>query len=144
MYRYSFFGVSGAISGWLFRDFLCFSLYNIEEPNGILFNRFICNKDFFQDILSEMTKCFNPKEIIKGFTSFNIYSKEDNNFTEIMYMETWNSVKKMNEHLNGEEHRKNMYFLKQRNIYFAPSIYVLLKQFYGENQPGYLKRFFHF
>lgn len=144
MYKYSFLGCSGAISGWLFRDFLCFSFYNIEEPNGILFNRFICNKDFFHDILSEMTKCFNPKELIKGFTSFNIYSKEEKDFVEIMYMEKWNNIKKMNEYLNGEEHRKNMYVLKQKNIFFAPSIYVLFKKFYGTSQPEYLKSFFGF
>ncbi|CRG93842.1 conserved Plasmodium protein, unknown function [Plasmodium gallinaceum] len=143
MFKYVIFGASGLLSGWILRDIFFFSINNISSTNGILLNKFVCEKEgFFKNIFNELRYCFDPLELKKGFNNYNIYIKENNYFIETLYIEKWNNIKDMNEYINSEENKKNLHYLKNLNIFFCPSLFVLLKHYSGNDIPSYLKRYF--
>ncbi|CRH00872.1 conserved Plasmodium protein, unknown function [Plasmodium relictum] len=142
MFKYVFYGISGLLSGWLLRDIIFFSIKNINSTNGILLNKFICKKDdFFENIFEELRYRFDPLELKKGFNNYNIYIKENDYFLETLYIENWNNIKNMNEYVYSEENKKNLHYLKNLNIFFSPSLFVLLKHYNGNDIPNYLKKY---
>ncbi|CDO63450.1 conserved Plasmodium protein, unknown function [Plasmodium reichenowi] len=142
MLKYIFLGIGGSVSGWMFRDVIVQLAKNINSENALLINKFVCSKDdFYTSIFSDLKYCFDSLELKPGFNNYNIYLKEDDYFLETLYMEKWTSVHNMNEYINSDENKKKLYDLKNKNIFFSPTLFVLLKKYSGSSTPEYLKVF---
>lgn len=143
MNKYVVYAITGTMSGWFLRDILFFSLDNMNTPNAMLMNKFICSKDDFKKyIFNELKSNFNPKEMLTGFNNFHIYIREDEYFLESLYLEQWNNTHLMHTHVHSETQRNSIHNLKKINVMFTPTVHVLLKQLHGNQFPNYLKHFF--
>ncbi|GAW81765.1 hypothetical protein, conserved [Plasmodium gonderi] len=142
MNKYILYGLSGSLSGWVLRDLvICFS-NTLNLSNGLLLNKFVCSKDdFLKSIFNELKYCFDSLELKNGFNNYHIYSKENDYFVETLYIEKWNNIKHMNDYIYSEENKKKLHYLKKMNIFFSPSLFVLLKQYPGNDTPTYLKSY---
>ncbi|SBS85207.1 conserved Plasmodium protein, unknown function [Plasmodium ovale] len=140
MFKYFIYGLGGSISGWFLRDVVVCMVSNINTTNGILINKFICTKDeFSKSTLNIMKTCFDPLELRKGFNSYHVYLKENNYFVETLYIESWNNIKSMYEYMHSQDNKLNMHHMKNYNIFFSPSLFVLMKRYAGHDSPSYLK-----
>ncbi|SBT79661.1 conserved Plasmodium protein, unknown function [Plasmodium malariae] len=143
MFRYVIFGISGSVSGWVLRDIVICLVNNVNSTNGILLNKFICSKDdYVKNTSNELKYCFDQLELSKGFNNYNIYLKEKNYFVETLYIEKWNNIKNLSEHMHSEKNKEKLHYLQKMNIHFSPSLFVLLKQYNGIDTPEYLKNYF--
>ncbi|CDU18956.1 hypothetical protein YYC_01859 [Plasmodium yoelii 17X] len=141
MLKYILFGISGSMSGWFLRDTIVCLVNNINSTNGVLLNKFISSKDdFYKNTLNELKYCFDPIELKNGFNNYNIYIKENEYFVETLYMENWTDMNKMNEYIYSEEYKQKLNYLKNMNIFFSPSLFVLLKRYDGYYIPPFLKK----